>query len=226
LRIWGTRLPGSPAWSGPEGKAYSETSAVTQGTGRRMNGSFTEKHASSAAERACLAALREATEESWGPMERHGLRVFLIAQRLADHKGLVLDREATFCAAVLHDVGLYPRASRGDVYLLDSRRFAEGVLEPFGWPPVRLGVCLDAIELHHVPHQLWGFGNEAEMIRQADLVEGSAGLLSFGLPRGWLRGDLFRRVPRRGFYRMFAWHGARALVNRPGTLPKVFHPRG
>ena len=91
---------------------------------------------------------------------------------------------------------------------------------------MRLRVCLDAIELHHVPHQLWDFANEAEMIRRADPVEGSAGLLSFGLSHGWLRGDLFLKVPRRGFYRMFACHGARALVNRPGTLPKMFHPRG
>jgi hypothetical protein len=157
-------------------------------------------------------------------MERHGLRVFLIAQRLAADRGLALDREMVLCAALLHDVGLYPRASRGDVYLIDSRRFAERVLEPFGWPTERLKRCLDAIELHHVPHRLWGFGNEAEFVRRADLVDGTAGLLRFGLSRGWLK-DLFRKVPRKGFYRMFARHGLRMLKNRPGTIPKVLHPR-
>lgn len=66
----------------------------------------------------CLDALREATSEIERPMEQHSLRVFLIAQRLATGLGHAFDREATLCASLLHDIGLYPRASEDEIVYL------------------------------------------------------------------------------------------------------------
>lgn len=65
-----------------------------------------EDLARTASENAVLAALREAAGGTGGPMERHGLRVFLIADRLATARELKVDREVLLIAGLLHDVGL------------------------------------------------------------------------------------------------------------------------
>jgi hypothetical protein len=101
------------------------------------------------AEAAALEALRVATGETDGGMERHTVRQYLIAERLADTRGLEFDRELLLCASFLHDAGLYPAASTGDVYIKDSVRYARRTLEPLGWPEDRLRLCLDTCEQHH-----------------------------------------------------------------------------
>jgi HD domain len=175
------------------------------------------------AERACLHALREATGEVDDPMERHGVRQFLICERMAADRGLDVDRELLLCACLLHDSGLYPGVSTGDVYIADGRRLAERTLEPFGWDPKRLAKCLDAIEQHHSPRSRWEWGAEVELVRRSDLVELSRGLVNFGVSRAWL-GDLFRQIPRTGIYRLIA----ACLVHRdgrhPGNLVRIFTP--
>jgi hypothetical protein len=65
---------------------------------------------------------------------------------------------------------------------------AARVLKPFGWPPERLQRCMDACEQHHAPRSRMALGLEVELIRQSDLVDVTAGLVNFGLDRGWLRG--------------------------------------
>jgi HD domain len=63
-----------------------------------------------------LNALRTATGEIDGDMERHTVRQYLIAERLADTRRIAYDRELLLCASFLHDAGLYGPASSGDVY--------------------------------------------------------------------------------------------------------------
>jgi HEPN domain-containing protein len=175
------------------------------------------------AERAALAGLRAATRTHGGPMEHHSLRVFFIAERLGADSALRVDREVLMCACLLHDVGLYPAAASGDAYVRDSRRYAERVLKPFEWAPERLWACLEAVEHHHRVAAQWQRGNEVELVRRADLVDGSAGLRAYGLRRCWLRG-LFAAVPRNGLYRELARQGQRLLCERPQTLADVFAP--
>jgi hypothetical protein len=172
-------------------------------------------------ERACLAALRDATGTVDDPMERHCVRQFLIAERMAADRDIDVDRELLLCATFLHDAGLYPSTSTGDVYVADSRRLAERTLAPFGWEPARLARCLDAIEQHHAQRSRWDWGAEVELVRRADLIELSGGLVNFGVSRGWLRG-LFREVPRKGLYRLIA----RALLHeqRARDIPRIFRP--
>ena len=166
------------------------------------------------AERACLNALRDATGTTDDPMERHCVRQFLIAERMAADRSLETDRELLLCATFLHDAGLYPSASTGDVYVTDSRRLAEHTLEPFDWKPERLALCLDAIEQHHAQRARWAWGAEVELVRRSDLVELSGGLVNFGVSRGWLN-RLFRDIPRKGLYRLIA----KSLLHRDGRHP-------
>jgi hypothetical protein len=173
------------------------------------------------AEREALARLREVTGETSGPMERHGLRCFLIAEKLATEGGHEIDREATLIAGLLHDIGLYDGAAEGGAYVTDGRHYAERMLRGRGWEGERLEHCLDAIELHHDLVPVWGAGAEAELMRRADLIELSGGVVSFGLSRGWLR-SLAGAVPRQGIYGEVGKMVAKAARERPLTLPLIF----
>ncbi len=134
-------------------------------------------------------------------MERHGLRCYLICLRLASLRGAEVDRELLLVAALLHDIGLYDGASEGGVYVSDGAVYAERLLAGReAWPAERVRRCLDAIERHHELRSQWAAGLEVELLRRADLVDVSAGLISHGAGRAWLR-ELGRCVRRDGTYR-------------------------
>jgi hypothetical protein len=178
----------------------------------------------SAAERACLDALRELAGGSDSPMERHCVRVYEIAAELGQRGGRTLDAEVLLCAALLHDAGIYPAAASGEAYVTDGRRLAARVLAPFGWPAERLERCGDAIERHHALRSQWSLGSEVELMRRADLVDVSFGRIRFGLDSTWLR-DLAARLPRQGFVGALLPLIGRMLRDRPGTLARVFTTR-
>ncbi len=168
------------------------------------------------AAQAALQALRAAAGAN-GPMERHCLRQFAIAERLAS--GRAFDRELLLCACWLHDAGLYIPSR--DPYVTEGARLADRVLAPFGWPPERLQRCMDACEQHHTPRSRLAMGLEVELVRQADLVEVTAGIVNFGLDRRWL-GALFCNVPRDGFWRLLGEAVLSELRHRPASLTGVF----
>jgi hypothetical protein len=176
-----------------------------------------------AAERACLDKLRELSGETEGSMERHCARVLAIAVELGRRRGLELDRELLGCAAWLHDAGLYEGAASAAAYVTDGRRLVAEVLAPFSWPAERLRVCGDAVERHHALRAQWKLGPEVELLRRADLVDVSAGVVSYGLERSWLK-DLFARVPRDGFFRGLLPLLGRTLRDRPLSAPRIFAP--
>jgi hypothetical protein len=167
--------------------------------------------------RACLEALRSVTAQTGGPMERHCLRTFLIAERLAGEEPF--DRDVLLCAAWLHDAGLW--RSSAHAYVTEGARLAAETLAPFGWPRERVQRCMDACEQHHAPTSRADLGVEVELIRLADQVEVSGGLRRHGIPRAWLR-RLFRDVPRAGFAPMIARALAHEVRHRPGTIGRVF----
>jgi HD domain len=170
----------------------------------------------SPAARASLEALRAAAGLD-SPLERHCLRQFAIAERLADDRAF--DRELLLCACWLHDLGLFTRSR--DPYVTEGARLAARVLKPFDWPPERLQRCMDACEQHHAPTSRMVMGLEVELVRQSDLVDVSAGLVSFGLDRRWLR-ELFREVPRDGLWRLIGSSVLNELRRRPASLTGVF----
>jgi len=178
---------------------------------------------STAAERASLDALRQATGGIDTPMERHCLRVFLMVERLAADRSIGIDREVTLCASYLFEIGAYPLAASPDVYTTDGRRFAERLLESFGWPDARLRRCLDAIERHHQLRAQWQYEAEVELLRCADLVDAFPAFFRFGLSRAWLA-DLFRRLPRNGLYGTILAGVGAMLRERPSTIPRIFMP--
>lgn len=173
----------------------------------------------------CLEALRNATRLSEGPVERHSARAFFIMEKLAEQASLEMDREVAACAAVLHDIGLYDAAARPRFYLRHGRVSADGIIGCFPWNDDRKKRCLEAIALHHRLTPQWDSGVEVELLRLADLVDASRGIVSLGLDRGWLR-SLFTAIERKGLQRELLRHSLRgapcmtrgiagALINAP-----------
>ena len=173
------------------------------------------------AEMAALEKLRDITGESGGPMERHGLRVFLIADRLASARSAEVDREVLLIAGLLHDIGLYDAASHGGVYVVEGAEFTADLLRKQDWGGDRIRLCFDAIERHHEVRSQWERGAEVELIRRADLVDLTSGLVTFGLSREWLR-DLFKSVPRDGTYRTVGRKVGGQLLHRPLAFLRIF----
>ena len=177
---------------------------------------------STSLEREALSRLREVTGDQDGPMERHGLRCFLIVDRLASQRGVEIDREGALVAGLLHDIGLYEGASQGGVYVTEGREYAAEMLAGReGWDERRTARCLDAIERHHELRSQWSMGTEVELLRRADMVELSRGLISWGAGRDWL-GRLWSSVPRDGIYREIGGLVVRAVRERPTSLPRIF----
>jgi hypothetical protein len=181
---------------------------------------FEELAATPAAQDA-LARLRRATGSANGPMERHCLRVRHIAAELGRRRGWELDGELVTVAAILHDIGIYPAASRGGVYTADGAALAREMLAVHGWSAERTELCAEAIDRHHDLRSQRERGGEVEAIRLADLVDVSGGLLRFGLDRRWLKA-LSHDVPRRGLAGELARVVGRALRERPLTVPRIF----
>jgi hypothetical protein len=171
----------------------------------------------------CLAALRRASGEHDGPMERHTVRQFLIAERLAHEAGTRIDRELLLCAAFLHDAGLYAAGPAAGVYTADGRRLALDTVAKYGWSEQRRRLLGDAIEQHHALTSRVHLGAEVELMRRSDLVDVSRGIIAFGLSRAWLRG-LFAAVPRTGFWVTIGHELRRMVRERPSTMPRIFAP--
>jgi len=92
-----------------------------------------------------------------------------------------------------------------------------------GWKPAAAdGRASSArCEQHHAPRSRMAMGLEVELVRQADLVDVTAGIVNFGLDRRWLRA-LFRDVPRDGFWRLVGGAVLSELRHRPASLTGVF----
>jgi HD domain len=180
-----------------------------------------EQLVQSEAEFAALTALREVTGEAGGPMERHGMRCFLLSERQAADRELMVDHEILLVAGILHDIGLYDGASEGGVYTTDGAHFAKHLLagRP-GWDGRRLELCLEAIERHHEVRSQWQAGPEVELMRRADMIELTSGVVNFGVSRGWIRG-LWKAVSRDGLYGEVGKMVAKAARERPTSLPKI-----
>jgi putative nucleotidyltransferase with HDIG domain len=171
--------------------------------------------------RDALGRLRAVAGRAGGPMERHCLRVRHIAAELARSRGWEVDGEVLTVAAILHDIGLYPGASRGGVYTADGAALAREMLAAHGWTAERAQRCAEAIDRHHELRNQLGRGGEVEALRLADRVELGGGLLTCGLDRGWLR-ELNQAVPRRGLLGELVREVGRALRERPLTVPRIF----
>lgn len=176
------------------------------------------------AAREALGLLQEVTGTTSGPMEFHCLRCRHVAAEIARRRAWAIDEELLTVAAIMHDIGLYPGASRGGVYTADGAALAQEMLVRRGWSAERAERCAWAIDSHHDLRSQLPAGPEAEALRLADRVELSGGLLAAGIDRRWLR-ELWAAIPRRGLAGELAREVGRGFRERPLTMPRIFWRR-
>lgn len=172
-------------------------------------------------EQRSLEALRDASGELDGPMERHCVRCFLFVEALAQGRGVTIDRELCLSAALLHDIGLYDSVTHGGVYTDEGGVLAERLFTEAGASPERAHLAAETCAQHHALRDQSARGAEVELMRLADRIELSGGLLRAGLARDQVR-RIFDRVSRRGLYRVIGGLVAHAVRERPTTVPKIF----
>jgi hypothetical protein len=172
-------------------------------------------------ERRFLEELRAASGEVDGAMERHGVRCFLLIELLAGERGVAIDRELALCASLIHDAGLYDSISDGGIYTDEGGAFAERLFSEAGEAPARARLVGDACTYHHALRDQSARGTEVELLRLADRVEVSGGLLRAGLSREQVH-SIFDAVSRAGFYSGVAGLLGHALRERPLSLPRIF----
>jgi hypothetical protein len=154
-------------------------------------------------------------------MERHCVRCFVFVEKLAAKRGVEIDREVALCAAILHDVGLYPSVTHGGVYTDEGGELARDIFLEAGASAERAQLCADACAYHHALRDQSPRGVEVELLRVADRLEVSGGLVRGGLSRAEVR-EVFAAHSRKGLYRAIAALVARALRERPTTVPRIF----
>jgi HD domain len=172
-------------------------------------------------EQGFLDELRKATGEVDGAMERHSVRCFLFVESLAAKRGLTIDRELALCAALVHDIGLYDSVSTGGVYTDEGGVCAEQLFNEAGASPERGELIRNTCAQHHALRDQSAKGTEVELMRLADRIELSYGLLSAGLSRSQVR-EIFNRVSRKGTYRVIGGLVGHAVIKRPLTVPRIF----
>jgi len=175
------------------------------------------------AEQASLAALRDATGETDGVMERHCLRCFRLCELLAEKHNADLDRQVMLCAAILHDIGLYDAVSEGGVYTDEGGEFARKLGIEHGWDARRADLCAEACARHHSIKPQWDLGAEVETLRLADRIEVSGGLAKGGLDRSQVKG-VFAEISREGFYGGLVHVVWPNLRSRPLKTARIFKP--
>jgi hypothetical protein len=168
-----------------------------------------------------LDLVRDVTGDLDGPMERHGVRCFLLVELLGARRRVEIDREVALCAALAHDLGIYPSASHGGVYTDEGGELAAGLFREAGAGEDRARLVADACAYHHALRPQWSRGAEVELLRRADQIEVAAGLVRHGLDRGQVQA-VFAAAPRDRFYAEIGKLLGGALRERPLTVPRIF----
>lgn len=135
-------------------------------------------------------------------MLEHSRRTYAFGAALGVVKGIAVDRELLYAAALLHDVGLPVGAANGADFTLASAAVARQIADDVGLAPSAAEVVASAITLHHSPD-----------VRVADgavayLLSAGAALDVIGLGCWQLPPSAVARIvelhPRSNFKRVFA----------------------
>lgn len=115
-------------------------------------------------------------------------------------------------AAVFHDLGIW--TDKTFDYLPPSEKLAEAYLAEVGkaeWTPEIRAMIHEHHKITRYPSDPKGL---VEAFRRADWVDVTRGLLTFGLPRTFLR-EVFSTFPDAGFHKLLVQLSARRLLSHP-----------
>lgn len=166
---------------------------------------------------ALLGAHRDALGADFAGYRHHTYRVVNLCLALSPAAAGQLEKVAT--AAAFHDLGIW--TDRTFDYLQPSVRLATSHLERTGRQEWVRDVSTMILEHHKVSRLRGARDSLAETFRKADWIDVSMGLLSFGLPREYIR-DLSTKWPSAGFHQRLVHLSFGRLLTHPwNPLPML-----
>lgn len=140
----------------------------------------------------------------------HTYRVINFCSALATADPVALEKMAI--AAAFHDLGIW--TDKTFDYLPPSERLARAYLARKGkleWAPEINGMIREHHKItRYQPNPNW----LVEAFRRADLVDVSLGIITFGLPRKFVR-EVMGTFPNAGFHKRLAQLAFRRLLSHP-----------
>jgi hypothetical protein len=117
-----------------------------------------------------ITAQHEVQQVLLPPVFNHSMRVLHLALHLAGRR-VPGDRDALAVAALFHDAGTADSNNGYQRFELEGADAAAKLLESWGWPPERVRPVWVAIALHTSAGIAERFGNIAQVLRTAVLVD-------------------------------------------------------
>ena len=153
----------------------------------------------------------------------HSYRAYIFGRVLGELKGLDVDDELLFAAAMLHDTGLVDPAGNAD-FTLASARLAGEVADHVGLSSAATETMQTAITMHYSPGVTLAAGPVAFLLSAGAGVD-VVGLRSWQLPDGLLA-DAVRRHPRVDFKQVFGTAFREEALRVPRGRSKFLHRYG
>ncbi|MEP6493313.1 MAG: HD domain-containing protein, partial [bacterium] len=106
---------------------------------------------------------------AWGVA--HAQRDYELTLRLAEAERVVVDSDAVYAAAYLHDMGAFPEFAQTDVdHGVRSGQLVAEQLIAIGFPAEKIALVRDIVE-HHMYYHSPGASPEALLFRDADTLD-------------------------------------------------------
>lgn len=106
---------------------------------------------------------------AWGLA--HAQRDYELTLRLADAEHVVVDSDAVYAAAYLHDMGAFPEFAQAGVdHGVRSAQLVGEQLSAIGFPMDKIALVTDIVE-HHMYYHTTGASREAMLFRDADTLD-------------------------------------------------------
>lgn len=148
--------------------------------------------------------------EDFSAYRNHTYRVINFCAALSTYDPVALEKMAI--AVAFHDLGIW--TDKTFDYLPPSERLAQAYLASKGkpeWAPEINGMIREHHKItRYQPNPNW----LVEAFRRADLVDVSLGIITFGLPRKFVR-EVMGTFPNAGFHKRLVQLSFRRLLSHP-----------
>lgn len=166
-------------------------------------------------------ALQQARDVEDPQILRHSIRSFVFAELIAKAKGIAHDRELTYVAAILHDIGLSAQYSTPHRrFEIDSAEAARRILVQNHFSADSARIVWDAITLHSI-YSIARFKEPEVNLVSAGVITDVGAAFAALLPKDAIA-ELFAAAPRDGFNDAFLAQLSDYAKRKPDVVAGTF----